>query len=176
MVTYILRSFLMGPIYRYLDPHFIPPMYDEEDDGSGDKMNIKLLYQALTQALTKFHRGSHVPSEEEIRIQLEQRQEAENQKFLKRLDKMTKERRQVELTLKKFGMGEWAVGGTKAIRQYDPERYENERVERAQAGLTDYFEPQREEGRAYDMFGYVAEGAGAADGGYDHDQMAEEDY
>jgi hypothetical protein len=176
MVTYILRSFLMGPIYRYLDPHFIPPMYDQEDDGSGDKMNIKLLYQALTQALTKFNRGSNVPSEQEIRIQLEQRQEAENQKFLKRLDKMTKERRQVELTLKKFGMGEWAVGGTKAIRQYDPERYENERVERAQAGLTDYFEPQREEGRAYDMFGYVAEGAGDADGGYDHDQMREEDY
>lgn len=171
MVSYILRSFLMGPIHRYLDPHFTPPLYDYEDDGSSKSPNIKLLYQALTQSLTKYAKGSSAPSEAEIKIRLEQRQEAENQRFLKRLDKMTKERRQVELTLKKFGMGEWAVGGTKAVLQYNPEQYERERQIRVEMGSSDYAltQEQLQQGRSYDMFGYVGEGE--ADG-YDVRQLS----
>ncbi len=177
MVMYMLRAFLMGPVYRYLDPHSIPPMYDIDEDGSSAMPNLKLLYQGLTQALTKYVKGSFVPSEAEIKIQLEKRQEAENQKFLKRLDKMTKQERQVELQLKSLGMGEWAIGGTKAIRQYDPERYEKERIERKDAELVDYvLAPEEGQGRPYDMFGYVAEEAGEG-AGYDvnDNQYADDD-
>ena len=58
---------------------------------------------------------------------------------------------------KSLGIGEWAVGGTKAIREYDEDRYEAERTERAQAGLVDYPEVGAEEG-------------------YDHVDQAEDDY
>ena len=67
-------------------------------------------------------------------------------------------------------MGKWAVGGSKAIRQYDADRYEAERVERAMAGIMDYPEmggadEAERRGRAYDMFG--------ADFGGDYDAEGE---
>ena len=79
---------------------------------------------------------------------------------------MTRDRRKVEAALKQLGMGKWAVGGSKAIRQYDADRYEAERAERAAAGIVDYpgleAANAAEGGGAYDMFGgaaaYEAEG------------------
>jgi hypothetical protein len=92
--------------------------------------------------------------------------------------------------LKGLGMGAWAAGGSKAIRKYDAERYEVERAERAAAGIMDYPGGEgggggggggQEEGRAVDMFGFNFGGeydaAGeTGEGGYDHEQMAEDDY
>ena len=147
---------------------------------------MKLLYKALGQALTKYAVGSKIPSEEEIRIGLSQRAEKEKQVKMSKFEHMTREERRVELVLKGLGMGEWAVGGSKAIRQYDEDRYEAERAERAAAGITDYpgalavGQGQGDE-RPIDMFGtnfgadYDAAGE-RGDGGYDHDQMAEDDY
>ena len=37
-----------------------------------------------------------------------------------------------------LGLGDWAVGGTKGIYAYDPERYDVERDQRAQAGIIDF--------------------------------------
>jgi hypothetical protein len=38
----------------------------------------------------------------------------------------------------KLGIGEYAVGGTKAIYAYDKDRYDIEREQRAQAGIIDF--------------------------------------
>jgi hypothetical protein len=111
--------------------------------------------------LSRYSTGSRIPSEDEIRLDLEKRAEAEKQKFIRRLDGMTREQRKVELMNKTLGIGEWAVGGTKAIRQYDEDRYEAERTERAQAGLTDYPE---------------AAAATEMDSGYDVVQQDEDGY
>lgn len=169
MIEILLRAFVMGAIEKFINPGVIP----EGDEEIVGEQNIKGMYEALKKALTKYVNGSYVPSDEEIRLALEQRAEKERQKFVKRLDGMTKEGRQVELQLKKLGMGEWAIGGSKAIREYDPERQEAERVERVQAGIVDYPEYERHGGKSYDMFGAVS----AADGdGFDVDQMREDDY
>ena len=192
MVQYLVRAYLMSAVASFIDPHQIPSAEGKEgkegddDEGDADTLNIKLIYKGLSQALTKFAVGSKIPSEEEIRIGLEQRAEKEKQVYLSKLERMTREERRVELVLKGLGMGDWAVGGTKAIRQYDADRYEAERAERAAAGIMDY--PGlggagigAEADAPIDMFGtdyggqYDAAGA-AGDGGYDHDQMAEDDY
>jgi hypothetical protein len=176
MVQYLTRAYLIGAVAQLIDPHQIP-----DSDTTDSVMNIKLIYKALSQALTKFAVGSKIPSEEEIRIGLEQRAEKEKQVYLSKLERMTREERRVELVLKGLGMGDWAVGGTKAIRQYDADRYEAERAERAAAGIMDYpGSGGAEANMVTDMFGTDYGGeydAGAAgDGGYDHDQMAEDDY
>lgn len=179
MVSYIMRAVVMGYIQSFIDPHSIP-----ESDGREEfqgAINIKLLYGALATTLRRYSSGSRVPSEQEIRTRLEQRAEAEKQKFIGRLDAMTRDERRVALVNKTLGLGEWAVGGTKAIRQYDPERYEAERAERAQAGLTDYVDVGAAntadgEGRAFDMFGFVAGDVNEGDGGYDNEQVAEDDF
>ena len=37
--------------------------------------------------------------------------------------------------MKRLGLGDWAVGGTKAIYKYDAEQYERERVQRIEMGF-----------------------------------------
>jgi hypothetical protein len=186
MVQYIIRAYVIGALHKFIDPHEIPETISEDEEGSGVP-NMKLLYKALGQALTKYAVGSKIPSEEEIRIGLNQRAEKEKQVKMSKFEHMTREERRVELVLKGLGMGEWAIGGSKAIRQYDEDRYEAERAERAAAGITDYAGPlafgqgQGQDERPIDMFGtdfggeYDAAGE-RGDGGYDHDQMAEDDY
>jgi hypothetical protein len=193
MEKYLLRAYLIGIIHKFIDPHQMPPLSAvvegegvgvaaEEDDSVP---NMKLLYKSLGQALTKYAVGSRVPTEEEIRIRLEQRVEQEKQVFIGKLDRMTRDERKVELVLKGLGMGAWAAGGSKAIRQYDEDRYEVERAERAAAGITDYDMQgqgagaqgvQQQQGRAVDMFGLDFGADYDAGGGYDHDEMAEDDY
>ena len=184
MVQYLVRAYLISAVASLIDPHQIPSSEGDEDADAEEVLNIKLIYKGLSQALTKFAVGSKIPSEEEIRIGLEQRAEKEKQVYLSKLERMTREERRVELVLKGLGMGDWAVGGTKAIRQYDADRYEAERAERAAAGIMDYpglGDANAADGHVTDMFGtdyggeYDAAGA-AGDGGYDHDQMAEDDY
>lgn len=178
MIQYLSRAYIIGAISKLIDPQQIPVIAGEIPEG--DAINMKLIYKALGQTLTKYAISSKIPSEEEIRISLEKRAEKEKQVYLSKLEGMSKESRQVERVLMGFGMGDWAVGGSKAIRQYDADRYEAERAERAAAGIMDY--PGLAEANAadnahtYDMFGEVYNDAGAGDGGYDHDQMAEDDY
>jgi hypothetical protein len=185
MTGYLMRAYIMGTIQRFVDPHFIPEGI-EELDGEGGAVNMKVLYKAVAQAMTKYAVGSKVPTEGEIRTSLEKRVEKEKQQFIGEMDKMTRDRRKVELTLKNLGMGKWAAGGGKAIRQYDPERYEVERAERAAAGITDYADigganAADGEGRATDMFGmdfggeYDA-GADRMDGDYTDGAMREDEY
>jgi hypothetical protein len=185
MVQYLMRAYIIGAIAKFIDPHELPPPGEEEVE-EGDVLNMKMLYKALGQALTKYAVGSKIPSEEEIRIGIEQRAEKEKQVFLQRLSAMSRDTRRVDRVLQNLGMGEWAVGGTKAIRQYDADRYEDERAERAAAGIVDYpgmaqANAADAAGRPMDLFGadFGAEYDAAAergDGGYDHDQMAEDDY
>jgi hypothetical protein len=80
--------------------------------------------------------------------------------MINKLAKMTPEEKKVELMKKRLGLGDWAIGGTKAIYQYDPEQYERERAQRAEMGLGEE----------------VAGGGAGAEGGYDNDQMAADDY
>jgi hypothetical protein len=164
MQEYMLRAYVMGIIQRFMDPHQVPEGDEELGGGAAAPANIKMLYKALAQCLTKYAVGTKVPSEEEIRLSLETRAEKERNIFRKERDGMTRDRRKVEAALKQLGMGKWAVGGSKAIRQYDADRYEAERAERAAAGIVDY--PGQEAANAadgmYDMFGgaaaYEAEG------------------
>jgi len=177
MEKYLLRAYLVGIIHKFIDPHQMPPLSSEGEGEDDSVPNMKLLYKSLGQALTKYAVGSKVPTEEEIRFRLEQRVEQEKQVFIGKLDRMTRDERRVELVLKGLGMGDWAAGGSKAIRQYDEDRYEVERAERAAAGITDYdVQGQGVQATPVDMFGMDFGADYDAGGGYDHDEMAEDDY
>jgi hypothetical protein len=97
--------------------------------------------------------------------------------FINRLDKLTPEEKKVELMKKRLGLGEWAVGGTKAIFSLDPDQYERERVQRIEMGLGDFVTGAEGEAAGLaardDAFG----GGGAgAEAGYTVDQMEADDY
>jgi len=143
-----------------------------EDEGG--VVNMKVLYRALAAALTKYAVGNKIPTEEEIRLALEKRAEKEKQVFIMNRDRMNKDERDVDSMMQSLRMGKWAKG---AGRQYDNERYEEERAERAAAGIVDYVDPVRDTdmfgtnfGNDYDM------GGERIDGDYTDGAMREDEY
>ncbi len=150
MVDYLIRIYLIGIVHHYIDSGVFLPGTEV-----GSSVHISKLYEALNQALQKFRQGSNVPSEADIRTYLQLREEQELQDFIRRQDIQTKEQRQLTKTQKILGLGDWAIGGSKGIREYDPEMYERWRQERARAGLVDYDQGQQEgEGFNVDDAGY----------------------
>ena len=166
MVVYLLRAYVMGSVARLLDPHDVPggaaAAAAEAAEGEEEGVGLRGLQRAFLTCLTRYSTGSRIPTEDEIRLDLEKRAEAEKQKFIKRLDGMTREQRRVDLAEKAIGIGVWAIGGSKKLRTYDADRYEEERNERALAGLTDYADTDA--------------AAAALDSGYDNEQQKEDDY
>ena len=165
MVVYLLRAYVMGSVARLLDPHDVPggaAAAAEAAEGEEEGVGLRGLQRAFLTCLTRYSTGSRIPTEDEIRLDLEKRAEAEKQKFIKRLDGMTREQRRVDLAEKAIGIGVWAIGGSKKLRTYDADRYEEERNERALAGLTDYADTDA--------------AAAEMDSGYDNEQQKEDDY
>jgi hypothetical protein len=123
---------------------------------SSGSVPIDRLYRSLDKALFKYTSSSRVPNEQEIRTRLEERVEQEKQLFIGSLAGMTAEKKKVELMNKQLGIGKWAVKD-KDIRKYNSDRFLVEERERMEGGFTETIELGAEEG-------------------YDHAQMAEDEY
>jgi hypothetical protein len=67
-----------------------------------------------------------------------ERNEKEKANIIRKMNDMSRASRDIEKTKIKLGIGEYAVGGTKAIYAYDKDRYDIEREQRAQAGIVDF--------------------------------------
>jgi hypothetical protein len=141
----------MGFVSLYINPNTGSA---DEDTESSTPFSIEKAYKSLGKAMYKYSTGSRVPSEEEIRMRLEERIEKEKQLFIGSIGGMTAERRKVELMNKQLGIGKWAVQD-KDIRKYNPERFLVEQQERLDSGVVEEM---------------------ALDSGYDHDQQAEDDF
>ena len=130
---------------------FIRNYIDPNSMGSADR-----LLKSVDKALYRYTTSSRVPNEQEIRTRLEERVEQEKQLFIGSLAGMTAEKKKVELMNKQLGIGKWAVKD-KDIRKYNSERFLVEERERMEGGFTETIELGAEEG-------------------YDHAQMAEDDF
>ena len=116
-------------------------------------------------------------SEDQIRDMIARRIEAEKMTFINRLDRLTPEEKKVELMKKRLGLGEWSVGGTKAIFSLDPDQYERERVQRIEMGVGDFVMEAEAAAAAALLNDENFGGGGAgAEGGYSVDQMMADDY
>jgi hypothetical protein len=79
----------------------------------------------------------------------------------------------VDLLQKQLGIGEWAVGGTKLIYEYDKDYYDLERKRRIDAGIVDFLPGRKmnenglSEGRAHDEMGFKV---------YNRSEFAKEGY
>ena len=152
MVNYLLLAFVIGPVERLLNPQ--QGVLDVVVEAAPD---FTSLYTAFGQALSKYAKGSAIPSEADIREILEQRAEAEKQVKLSVLDKKSKDGRQVDRVQRLLGIGEYARGGSKAIQEYDDDEYENLRNERQAAEITDWSRAEEGKGEeALDVFNLAA--------------------
>jgi hypothetical protein len=154
---YILGALITGILSEFIDPNRVPTA----EAGSID-LGARAPIQILDVCLGRLQVEGLNFTEQQVRDMIARRSEIEKVAMINRLARMTPEEKKVELMKKRLGLGDWAVGGTKAIYAYDPDQYERERAQRSEMGMED--------------FGAAGAPATGEEGGYDADQMAAEDY
>jgi len=169
-LPYLVNALILGVLSEIINPNRVPV-------GSSDTASIdvgaRAPIQIMDACLNRLQLEGLTYSEQEIRDLIARRAEAEKVSIIAKMHKMTPEEKRGELMKKRLGLGDWAVGGTKAIYAYDPEQYERERAQRATMELGEFGGAAATPAATADDFG----GGGAgAEGGYDNDQMAAEDY
>ena len=172
VLEYFQQAILYGPLERLLDS-------SDESGESHDSMDamsdpsMDFLLSVMQFQLKKFTVEQLSYDDKQLKDKIAMRNEKERVTIIKKFDALTDEERQVELINKRLGLGEWAVGGTKAIYAYDKEYYDLEREKRMKAGITDGPGPEH----TWDEFGctvYTDEEL-EREGGYNHTDMEEED-
>lgn len=183
-LVYIQRAMFYGPLASLINAGEMPPGAEVVSPirSLGDQ-SMRFISQLVAISLTKYKRERLSYNDQEIKELIAIRNEKERVNVIAEFDKLTDEERAVELINKKLGIGKWAVGGTKLIYAYDKDYYDLERQKREAAGIIDFpgLGPDQMdafEGGNVDEFGFPVYGDAELEreGGYDHNQHADDDY
>ncbi len=136
---YLMQALILPPLAGMMDPNQLP---DEEfaqsaSDAVRDN-SVRLLFQLITTALAKYRKERLSYSDKEIKERLQVRAEQEKVKIIEEIKAMSDDRKRTEMLYKKFGLEKYSLSGTKDVYKYNPERYDIERTERADAGIVDF--------------------------------------
>jgi len=129
-LPYVTTALIGGILGDFINPNTTPP----ETDVSFDTENRAPL-QILSTCIKRLQVEGLKFTQEQIRQVINHRIELEKKRMIGKFDKLSPEDKRAELTMKQLGLGDWAVGGTKAVYMYDPEQYERERIERIEMGF-----------------------------------------
>jgi hypothetical protein len=174
-IPYLVGSLVIGVIGEFINPNVIPTGSGES--GGAYEPTARVPLSILEVCLSRFQLEGLNFSEDQIRDMIARRVEAEKMTFINRLDRLSPEEKKVELMKKRLGLGEWSVGGTKAIFSLDPDQYERERIQRIEMGVGDFVDGEGAAAAAALLNDENFGGGGAgAEGGYDNEQMAADDY
>jgi hypothetical protein len=174
----IVRVLVYGLLGNLLDADV--PSYDAE--GAEEELpegNSHILLRDFVKfMLDKYSKERLAFNPAEIRLKIEAAKEAEKQRFISDLDKLTEEERRVELLKKRYGIGRWSIGGTKLVWQYDKDQWDKNREDlqrnyMAASGAGDGNVPNPG-GPMFDDNGIPIDTAGQGEG-YDVRQHADED-
>jgi hypothetical protein len=136
---YLIQALILPPLASMMDPNEIPD--DEFAQSASDAVrdnSVRLLYQLVTTAFAKFRKERLSYSDKEIKEKLQVRAEQEKVKIIEEIKAMSDDRKRIEMLYKKFGLEKYSLSGTKDVYRYNPERYDIERTERADAGINDF--------------------------------------
>lgn len=163
---YFLKFCLYSPIANFVDPNTLPIAQDTEAPGSHVEQQAMFPAKFISEMVNRFKEEGLSLTPEQIREMIAKRNEAEKANILRKMTDMPRAQKDIAKIQMKLGIGEWAVGGTKAIYAYDKERYDIERDQRAEAGIIDFPGVGPEGGAApqgqMDGLGYFEDGGDEA--------------
>ena len=135
---FFMKMCLYGPLANFVDPNVQPLTSAAEAPASQVEQHALFPARFISDMSARFKvEGSHL-TPEQIRELIAERNEKEKANIIKKMNDMSRAGKDIEKIKIKLGIGEYAVGGTKAIYAYDQDRYDIEREERAQAGIIDF--------------------------------------
>uniref|UniRef100_A0A6C0D6W6 Uncharacterized protein n=1 Tax=viral metagenome TaxID=1070528 RepID=A0A6C0D6W6_9ZZZZ len=179
-LPYIMKAGIVNILKDMVDPNVISPENFNDNTTLDTTSRVPIL--VLKELLIKYKSERFKLTDEDIRIEIAKRDEKEKMLIISKLDRMTKEEKALELVKKRLGIGDWAVGGTKAIYAYNPDQYERDRNQRMDMGLVDFSGDgtvEIPEGRQADAYGFYGNGDEhfyEANGAYEVQQTREDDY
>ena len=142
--------------------------------GGPAQGNVTESIVALQTCIRRYNQEALKYTDEQVRDGIAARDEIERQSYLKKLSKLNPDEKRVEMTKKRLGLGEWAVGGTKLIYKYDKNFYDLEREKDEMAGIENW---RSTEGEAFGSGGegdeWNPEGADLDDAAGDYGQVGE---
>lgn len=170
-VPYLVKAALYGMIHSFINPNDVPPNYSEftTEPGSLGDVSSRASLQILYLFLKRFREEGIDFSPDQIRDALAKRKEAEKLRIINRLDRMSEEEKRADLINKKYGLGQWSVGGTKGIAVLNQEQYDYENWELFEMGA----KKRRE--REPDRSGFMTGGTGVEDGYDAYDRSKDDD-
>jgi len=174
---YVLKLFLYASLSNFVDPGILPIAKDAEVPSH---VEPEALFPAkfISEMLNRFKFEGLKLTPEQIRELIAARKEDEKANILRTMTKMSRAEKDITKIQMKLGLGDWAVGGTKAIYAYDEDQYDKEKDQRAKAGIVDFreFSPEGQGGQggqgargAVDALGY--ERGQGDEAGYIDDEM-----
>lgn len=134
-IPYILKAGIASILRDMMDTNKANPISIVENNSLDVSSRVPIII--FNSLIEKYRAERFKLTDEEIRIEIAKRDEKERMLIISKFDRLTKEEKAVELLKKKLGIGDWAVGGTKAIYAYNPEQYERDREQRAEMGFID---------------------------------------
>lgn len=169
---FFLKFCLYAPLANFVDPNVLPISSAEAPESQVEQ---QALFPAkfVADMLIRFKDEGLRYTPEQIRELIAKRNEMEKANIIRKMNDMSRAGKDIEKIKMRLGLGDWAVGGTKAVYAYDADRYDIEREQRAQAGIID-FPGQGPEGgepgggRKADGLGYYNQGGD--EGGYIGDE------
>ena len=163
---YFLKFCLYSAIANFVDPNTLPIAQDTEAPGSHVEQQAMFPAKFISEMVNRFKEEGLSLTPEQIREMIAKRNEAEKANILRKMTDMPRAQKDIAKIQMKLGIGEWAVGGTKAIYAYDKDRYDIERDQRAEAGIIDFPGMGPEGGAApqgqMDGLGYFEDGGDEA--------------
>ena len=106
--------------------------------GGSAQGNVTESIVAIQTCILRYKQEALKYSDEQVRDGIAARDEIERQSYVKKLSKLNPDEKRVEMTKKRLGLGEWAVGGTKLIYKYDKDFYDLEREKDEAAGIDNW--------------------------------------
>lgn len=172
----IVSALVLGVLAEFVNPNVVPD--GVSGTGGAVETTSRIPLSILEVCLSRLQLEGLNFTEDEIRDLIARRNDAEKILFVTRQDKMTPEEKKADLMMKRLGLGQWSVGGTKAVYTLDPDQLDREREQRIEMGLGDFaLDPDAAANAAAVLQDDAFGGGGAgAEGGYDNEQQAADDY
>jgi hypothetical protein len=123
----VLNTFVISALASLIDPD-IKAVDEEGNEVAGGPGNSEAFLQSfVVEMVKKYTKEYLVYRPDIIKQRIEEANEMEHQRFIDYLDKLPQNLKKLEMTKKQLGIGMWAIGGTKATYQYDPDHWEANR-------------------------------------------------
>jgi hypothetical protein len=134
---FFLKFCLFAPLANFVDPNILPALLEEGVEVPASQVEEQALFPArfISDMIKRFFDEGFRFTPEQIRELIAKRSEMEKDNIIKKINAKDRSGRDIEKMMMKFGIGEYAVGGTSAIWGYNKDQIRKEREQRAEMGL-----------------------------------------